>query len=79
MKTAVIVKRVQLVVDFDFTPADDSVGWGAEAEINTVHVANFEQCDENNIEPLISAVDRMVIESACIKHGETEMRLGVEP
>jgi len=78
MKTVIVLKGVQLLVDFDFSPADDSVGWGAEAEINSVHVANFDQCDENDIVTLIGGDDRLEIEAACIKHGKMEMRIGAE-
>lgn len=67
MKTVVVLKGVQLVVEYDYTPADHSVGWGEEAEVTSVHVANGPDGKEFDILMLICWEDMRSLESSCIK------------
>jgi len=67
MKTVIVLKGVQLVVEYDYSPADRSVGWGEEAEVTSVHVANGPDSKEFDILMLIGWDDMRYLEAKCIK------------
>jgi len=72
MKTVIVLKGVQLVVEYDYSPADNSVGWGEEAEVTSVHVANGPDSEEFDILMLIGWDDMRYLETACVKAAKAD-------
>jgi len=67
MQTIVIMNKVQLLVGYDYMPADDECGQGDCAEVTSVHVANGPEGREFDIQMLLSPAQIIALEAACRK------------